>query len=38
MPANIEIKARVPDLEQIRSRAEKLSDTPVEIIPQEDIF
>ena len=38
MPANIEIKARVRDFEQIRSRAEKMSDTPVEILPQEDIF
>lgn len=38
MPANIEIKARARDFEQIRSRAEQLSDTPVEIIPQEDIF
>ncbi len=38
MPANIEIKARVPDFEQIRSRAEKMSDTAVDIIPQEDIF
>ena len=38
MPSNIEIKARVRDLTGIQSRAEKLSDTPVEIIPQEDIF
>ena len=38
MPANIEIKARVRDFEQIRSRAEKMSDTPVDIILQEDIF
>jgi predicted adenylyl cyclase CyaB len=38
LPANIEIKARVRDFKQIRSRAEKLSDTPVEIIPQEDVF
>jgi len=38
MPANIEIKARVRDFGEIRSRAEKLSDTPVEVIPQEDVF
>jgi len=38
MPANIEIKARVQDFADIKSRAEKLSDTPVEVIPQEDIF
>lgn len=38
MPANIEIKARARDFTAVKSRAEKLSDTPVEIIPQEDIF
>ncbi|MGE5463595.1 MAG: class IV adenylate cyclase [Syntrophothermus sp.] len=38
MPANIEIKARARDFGGIRSRAEKLSDTPVQVIPQEDIF
>ncbi len=38
MPSNNEIKARVRDFEQIRSRAENLSPAPVEIIPQEDIF
>jgi len=38
LPSNIEIKARVRDFEQIRSRAERLSDTPVNVIPQEDIF
>lgn len=38
MPSNIEIKARVRDLAQIRSRAEKLSDVPVQVIPQEDTF
>ena len=38
MPYNIEIKARVRDFDKIRSRAEALSDTPVEIIPQEDVF
>ena len=38
MPANIEIKARVQDFAAIKSRAEKLSDTPVEVIPQEDTF
>lgn len=38
MPANIEIKAHARNFEEIRARAEKLSDTPVEIIPQEDTF
>ena len=38
MPANIEIKARARDFEEIRRHAESLSDTPVEVIPQEDIF
>ena len=38
MPANIEIKARVRDLECLRSRAEKISTTPCETIDQEDIF
>ena len=38
MPSNIEIKARVRDFDDIRRRAEKLSDMPVEVIPQEDTF
>ncbi len=38
MPTNIEIKARARDFGDIRSRAEALSDTPVQIIPQEDTF
>ena len=38
MPSNIEIKARVRDFDGIRSRAETLSDTPVQVIPQEDVF
>ena len=38
MPANIEIKARVRDFADIKSRAEKLSDAPVEVIPQDDTF
>ncbi len=38
MPSNIEIKARVRDFDEIRRRAEELSDTPVEVIPQEDTF
>ena len=38
MPANIEIKARVRDLAGLKTRAAKLSDTPVEVIPQEDTF
>jgi predicted adenylyl cyclase CyaB len=38
MPTNIEIKARVHDLAELRRRAEALSDTPVQVIPQEDTF
>jgi predicted adenylyl cyclase CyaB len=38
MPSNIEIKARVRDFDEIRKRAESLSDTPLLVIPQEDIF
>lgn len=38
MPSNIEIKARVRDFDEIRRRAERLSDTPVKVIPQEDTF
>jgi predicted adenylyl cyclase CyaB len=38
MPSNIEIKAHARNFEKIKARAEKLSDTPVEVIPQEDIF
>jgi predicted adenylyl cyclase CyaB len=38
VPANIEIKARARDFVEIRRRAETLSDTPVEVIPQEDTF
>ena len=38
MPSNIEIKARVSNFAEIRSRAEKLSDSPVQVIPQEDTF
>ncbi len=38
MPTNIEIKARVHDMPALRRRAEGLSDTPVQVIPQEDTF
>jgi len=38
MPANIEIKARVPDFAALRQRAAAISDTPVEVILQEDTF
>jgi predicted adenylyl cyclase CyaB len=38
MPSNIEIKARVRDFNEIRRRAEQLSDSPVEMILQEDTF
>jgi len=38
MPANIEIKARVRDFAALQRRAAALSDTPVQVIPQEDTF
>lgn len=38
MPTNIEIKARVPDPQALQVRAEALSQTPLEIIEQEDTF
>jgi predicted adenylyl cyclase CyaB len=38
MPANIEIKARVRDFPDLKRRAESLSDSPLEVIPQEDTF
>jgi predicted adenylyl cyclase CyaB len=38
MPSNIEIKARVRDFPALRARAERLSDTAVQVIPQEDTF
>jgi len=38
VPSNIEIKARPHNFEDIKSRAEKLSDSPVQMIPQEDTF
>lgn len=39
MAANVEIKARVKNLEHVRARAARLSsDTPVELLHQEDTF
>jgi predicted adenylyl cyclase CyaB len=38
MPTNIEIKARVRDFPELKRRAESLSDSPLEVIPQEDTF
>ena len=38
MASNVEIKARVKNLAQFRERAERLSDTPVELLVQEDTF
>ena len=38
MPINIEIKAHVRDFAALRSRAEALSDAPMQIIPQVDTF
>jgi predicted adenylyl cyclase CyaB len=38
MPTNIEIKAQVRDLAGLRRLAAAVSDTPVQVIPQEDTF
>lgn len=38
MATNIEIKARIDDLDALRARAARLSDTPVETLFQEDTF
>lgn len=38
MPSNIEIKARVRDFDRLRQHAEQLSDLPLQVIHQEDIF
>ena len=38
MPTNVEIKAAVSDLPALRKRIEAISDTPAEVIDQEDTF
>ncbi|MFH1742809.1 MAG: class IV adenylate cyclase [bacterium] len=38
MPSNTEIKARVTDFAQLKTVAEKLSESPGQIIDQEDVF
>jgi predicted adenylyl cyclase CyaB len=38
MPINIEIKARARNFADLRQQAEALSDSPVQVIPQEDTF
>lgn len=38
MPINIEIKARVADLDRLRQRVENLVVRPAEVLQQEDIF
>jgi predicted adenylyl cyclase CyaB len=38
MPVNIEIKARVINFPALQQRAEKMSDSPCQVIPQEDTF
>lgn len=38
MALNVEIKARVDDVAALRERAERLSDRPVEVMTQEDVF
>jgi adenylate cyclase len=38
MPKNVEIKARVDDLEQMREKAAQIADGPATVLHQEDIF
>lgn len=38
LPSNIEIKARASNFEEVKSCAQKLSDAPVQVIAQRDIF
>ena len=38
MPTNVEIKARAPEFEALRARAEQLSDMPVQTLTQTDTF
>jgi predicted adenylyl cyclase CyaB len=38
MPINIEVKARVRNFADLQKRAAALSDTPEQVIPQEDTF
>jgi predicted adenylyl cyclase CyaB len=38
MATNIEIKARIQDFDNLKGRAERLSETPGTLIPQEDTF
>jgi len=38
VPTNIEVKARVRDFAALKRRAEAISDSPLEVIPQEDTF
>ena len=38
MPVNIEIKARVRDFKALQEAAVQISDTPCQIIPQQDTF
>lgn len=38
MPSNVEIKARVRDIDALAARARLLSDTPVQVLPHVDTF
>jgi predicted adenylyl cyclase CyaB len=38
MAINIEVKAHVRDMAALRQRVERMSDTPCQVIPQEDTF
>jgi predicted adenylyl cyclase CyaB len=38
LPSNIEIKAHAREFARIRARAETLSDLPVQVVAQEDVF
>ena len=38
MATNVEIKARVSDLDSLKQKVERISDAPAELIEQEDVF
>ncbi|MGB3714619.1 MAG: class IV adenylate cyclase [Candidatus Promineifilaceae bacterium] len=38
MATNVEIKARITDLKSLKNQAERISDSPAELIFQEDVF
>ena len=38
MATNVEIKAKIADLEALKQQVERISDSPAELILQEDVF